>query len=66
MGINLGTKTSGGGGGTPPSRAAIVVAEEMCTSWPRPFTVIGGTLFGKVAVAAVVLNRVADPRFPIP
>jgi N-acetylmuramoyl-L-alanine amidase len=66
MGINLGTKTSGGGGGTPPSRGGdrsgggnVYLLAQAVHGEAR-----GEPYLGKVAVAAVVLNRVADPRFP--
>jgi N-acetylmuramoyl-L-alanine amidase len=66
MGINLGTKTSGGGGETPPSRGGdrsgggnVYLLAQAVHGEAR-----GEPYLGKVAVAAVVLNRVADPRFP--
>lgn len=66
MGINLGTTSgSGGGGAAPPSRGGdrgggnVYLLAQAVHGEAR-----GEPYLGKVAVAAVVLNRVADPRFP--
>ncbi|HZJ58366.1 MAG TPA: spore cortex-lytic enzyme [Clostridia bacterium] len=68
MGINLGTKPPATGGGTsaPPSRGGdrggggnVYLLAQAIHGEAR-----GEPYLGKVAVAAVVLNRVADPRFP--
>ncbi|MFY9279761.1 MAG: spore cortex-lytic enzyme [Caldicoprobacterales bacterium] len=66
MGINLGT-ASGGGGVSAPSRGGggargdgdVYLLARAVHGEAR-----GEPYLGKVAVAAVILNRVADPRFP--
>lgn len=66
LGIRLGgTSGSGGGGGSQPSRGGdrgggdVYLLAKAVHGEAR-----GEPYLGKVAVAAVVLNRVADPRFP--
>ncbi|HZJ82320.1 MAG TPA: spore cortex-lytic enzyme [Clostridia bacterium] len=65
MGISLGSKPSGGGGGQEPSRGGgrgdgdVQLLAKAVHGEAR-----GEPYLGKVAVAAVVLNRVRDPRFP--
>lgn len=67
MGINLGTAPgTGGGGASTPSRGGdrggggnVYLLAQAVHGEAR-----GEPYLGKVAVAAVVLNRVADPRFP--
>lgn len=64
MGISLGTSSSGGGT-APPSRGGsrgegdVYLLAKAVHGEAR-----GEPYLGKVAVAAVILNRVADPRFP--
>lgn len=64
MGINLGTST-GGGGAAPPSRGGNRVGGNVyLLAQAIHGEARGEPYLGKVAVAAVILNRVADPRFP--
>ncbi|NLJ41579.1 MAG: spore cortex-lytic enzyme [Clostridiales bacterium] len=65
MGINLGKPAStGGGSAAPPSRGGSSGGDVYLMAKAIHGEARGEPYLGKVAVAAVILNRVADPRFP--
>lgn len=63
MGINLGS-TSGGGTSTPSRGGARNEGDVYLLAKAVHGEARGEPYIGKVAVAAVILNRVKDPRFP--